>query len=58
MKDVTPELSLHNYRKEHVVEKERIMGNIDHVVFAVQDMETAIQFFSDLLNTEFVEIGS
>lgn len=31
------------------------VGNIDHIVFAVRDAKKAIQFFSELLDTEFFE---
>ena len=40
------------------MEKEKIVGNIDHVVIAVRDMGKAKEFFSDLLETEFVDLGA
>ena len=36
--------------------KEKIIGNIDHVVIAVRSIEKAQPFFSELLSTEFEEI--
>ncbi|MFC2003378.1 VOC family protein [Chloroflexota bacterium] len=39
------------------MQKEKIMGNVDHVVIAVRDMENAKRFFSELLDTEFVDIA-
>ncbi|MFC2000362.1 VOC family protein [Chloroflexota bacterium] len=38
--------------------KTKPIGNIDHVVVAVRSIEKYMAFFSELLNTEFVEIGS
>ncbi|MFC1924492.1 VOC family protein [Chloroflexota bacterium] len=37
------------------MENKKIVGNIDHIVFAVRDAKKAIDFFSELLNTEFFE---
>ncbi|MBL7119071.1 MAG: VOC family protein [Dehalococcoidia bacterium] len=34
------------------------IGNIDHVAVAVRSIEKAMPFFSELLGTEFVEIGT
>lgn len=36
--------------------KEKIIGNIDHVVIAVRSIEKSQPFFSELLETEFEEI--
>ena len=40
------------------MEKERIVGNIDHIAIAVRDLEKAKEFFSDLLDTEFMDYGA
>ena len=38
------------------MDKEKIIGNIDHIVIAVRSIEKAKSFFSKLLDTEFEEI--
>jgi len=39
------------------VEKEKIIGNIDHIVIAVWSIEKAKPFFSELLDTDFIEVA-
>ena len=39
------------------MEKEKTIGNIDHIVIAVRSIEKAKPFFSELLDTEFIEVA-
>ena len=39
------------------MEKEKTVGNIDHIVIAVRSIEKAKPFFSELLDTEFIEVA-
>ena len=39
------------------MEKEKIIGNIDHIVIAVWSIEKAEPFFSELLDTDFIEVA-
>ena len=39
------------------MKKEKVVGNIDHIVIAVKNMQEAKSFFSELLDTEFIQVG-
>ena len=39
------------------MEQNKTIGNIDHIVIAVRSIEKAKPFFSELLDTEFIEVA-